>query len=133
MAIKIVFFTFLAFLTFAAQKSGAGSFATAQIRARATVIIPLGLVDKRDSGNNVYPDHDPLTAIEICRPQNAGIAIEIRANGNIKKYSFSKDKNGRTQIERMDRINLSLDQTNISLNEITTPDTCLITLIYSEN
>jgi hypothetical protein len=136
MSAKAGFFVVLFVLLIGVSKPAAESFASAQIRATATVVMPFGFIDNisEPSGDNANgPD---LAIIDICHQKNTGIIVTANGdNGIIKQYRFPTHADGNKSEEnsKADSKSISLERAILFRDDYFLQNSLLITLIYSEN
>jgi hypothetical protein len=136
MSAKAGFFVVLFILLIGASKTAGESFASAQIRATATVVMPFGFIDNIPEpfeGNANGPD---FAIIDICHQKNTGIIVTVNGdNGIIKQYRFPTyaDKNNSGENCKESGKSIALERAILFRDDYFFQDSCLITLIYSEN
>ncbi len=137
MSVKIglLFAILLAFLT-GAREAAAQSGVSAQIRATATVVVPVGFYDDlpESSGDDAVGGN--LTVINLCYPKQAGILVDIgNDRGIIKQYRFPAktwdDPSGGISTVHLNSI--ILEKAVLFHDGNALRGSCFITLIYSEN
>lgn len=109
-----------------ARDTAAQSNSIAQIRATATVIMPIGFYD---NSPETLPLGQDATVIDFCYPAHSGIIIAVNGDkGVIERFRFPSE-----DISRADNQTVLLERAVLSLDDYCLQDSCLITIIYSEN
>jgi len=115
------------------HETAAQSGAAAQIRATATVVVPLGIYDNSAERSSFDSDS---TAFDICHPTHTGIIVTITDDkGILSQYRFpAKGSNKDSgEISGTDNGSVSIERAIFSRDDYSLQDSCLITIIYSEN
>lgn len=137
MSAKIGFFFIisLVFLT-GAREATAQSAATARIRVTATVAAPVGFYDSSNEQTDNYDADRDTAVVNFCHSEHTGVLVEIsNDDGIIKQYSFpakTQDENC-SGISTVNLNSISLERDVLFNDNNAVQDSCLITLIYSEN
>lgn len=136
MSAKAGFFVVIFILLIGASKTAAESFASAQIRATATVVMPFGFIDNIPEPSEGSANGSDFAIVDICHQKNTGIIVTVNGdNGIIKQYRFPAHADGNKSEENgeADSKSISLERAIFFRDDYFIQDSCLITLIYSEN
>jgi len=137
MSVRIgLLFVLISNFSVAAVNIEVASSCSAQIRVTATVIEPIGFYDNSTGQIEGNIDNSDIAIIDICHPANAGIILTINNyNRLIRQYRFPSDAgvNRTAAFDKADRKPISLERVMLFPGDCFLQDSCLITLIYSEN